>query len=249
MLIATVCLIASLVASPSQDIVTLEQLYQEGRFFEARSLLSKITPTKANAPDLLLYMGLLEANAEKSIAYFEKLIAEYPKSPNRFRARFTIAQHQFLKESYEAAISSLQHIIKAKEDSGFHALSCFWTARCYEALHDTSRAISWYEKVDEQSDSLSFSLAMDALKILKRAKSIFSIQIGSFKSKESARELAESFAEKGYETWLATTQKDGEKYYKVLIGEFDSREMAEGFLELFSEKETITYWIVKVRKL
>ncbi len=245
--IPAISLLCTLIAAPS--ISTVGELYQEGRFTEARLHLEKITPTKANAPDLLLYKGLLENDGTKAVAYLEKLLAEYPKSSHRYKARFSIAQQQFLEQSYKDALGSLRIIIKAGPESAHYAIACLWIARCYEALNDTTKAITWYERVDSESDSLSFNRAQESLSMLKRAKSIFSIQIGSFQSKESAHDLAALYAEKGYETWLATTQKENTKYYKVLIGEFDSREMAEGFLELFSQKEDITYWIVKVRRL
>ena len=248
MIIATISLFLALTATSPNDITTVRELYQEGRFSEAQTKLKKITPTKINVSDLLLYKGLLEINAEKAIGYLRKLISDYPKSEHQHQARFVIAQHQFLQESYKHAISSFKHIIDAGKESGYHATSCLWVARCYEALYDTTKAISWCEKVEE-SDSISYSIAIETLTTLKRAKSIYSIQIGSFQSKESAHELAAAYAEKGFETWLATTKKDGVKYYKVLIGEFDSREMAKGFLELFGEKENITFWIVKVRRL
>lgn len=248
MIIATISLCLALTATPPNDITTVRELYQEGRFSEAQAKLKKIAPTKTNVADLLLYKGLLEINAEKAIGYLKKIISDYPKSEYQHQARFAIAQHQFLQESYKNAISSFEHIIDAGRESGYHATSCLWVARCYEALYDTMKAISWYEKVEE-SDSISYSIAIETLTTLTRAKSIYSIQIGSFQSKESAHELAATYAEKGYETWLATTKKDGVKYYKVLIGEFDSREMAKGFLELFTEKENVTFWIVKVRRL
>lgn len=249
MLIIRIGIVLALNATPNQDITTVKELYREGRFAEARAKLNEITPTKSLAADLLLYHGLLELDAKKARAYLEKLIADHPESRQQYRARFIIAQLQFIEESYKETLASLRYILKAGIETGYHSPSCFWMGRCYEALSDTAKAISWYERVDEASDPASWPLAAEALKHLKKARSIYSVQIGSFKSKESAHELAATYAEKGYETWLATTQKEDTKYYKVLIGEFDSREMAEGFLELFAEKESITYWIVKVRRL
>jgi tetratricopeptide (TPR) repeat protein len=249
MILPTISLFLALSTAPLQSIAIVKELYHEGRFAEARAKLNEITPSQTNSVDLLLYKGLLETDAGKAITYLKKLISDYPETEYQHEARFAIAQHQFLQESYKDATSSLRPIIEAGKESGYHSLSCLWMARCYEARYDTMNAIAWYERIDAQSDSISYSIAIDALKTLKRAKSIYSIQIGSFQSKESAHELAALYAEKGYETWLATTHKEGVKYYKVLIGEFDSREMAEGFLELFTEKESVTHWIVKVRRL
>lgn len=249
MIIAAFSLLIALVSAPTNDIASVKELYQEGRFFEAKIKLKKVTPTKSNAADVLLYRALLESDAEKSKAYLEKLLSDYPKSENRYQAHLCIAQHHYINESYKDALSSLKHITDDEKATALHSISYLWAARCYEALFDTAKAIACYERIDEESDSTSYDLAMDALKSLRKTKSIFSIQIGSFQNRESAHELAAQYAEKGYETWLATTHKDGSKYYKVLIGEFDSREMAEGFLELFTEKESISHWIVKVRRL
>jgi tetratricopeptide (TPR) repeat protein len=247
MLFASLILAFSLTAQ-QDDIGSVEELYREGRFPEAQAKLVTIAPTKENVVELLLYKGLLENDAEKSIASLRKILNDYPQSKYQCQVLYTIALHEFLKESYKKAISCLEEITRSKERSEYYDISCLWIARCHDALHDTTKALHWYGKVEE-GDSASYAVAQEALKALAKENSIYSIQIGSFQNRESAQNLAASYAEKGYETWLATTQKDGVKYYKVLIGEFDSKDMAKGFLELFTEKENATFWIIKIKRL
>ena len=63
----------SLIATPQDNIDIVKELYKEGRFSEAHAKLMTIPATKGNADVLLLYRGLLENEAEKSIKYFQKV--------------------------------------------------------------------------------------------------------------------------------------------------------------------------------
>ncbi|MCK4234081.1 SPOR domain-containing protein [candidate division WOR-3 bacterium] len=235
-------------SSGIKDIEQVKELYNEGRFNDARIKLEKITPNHKIDDEVLLYKGLLEEDAEKSLSFYKKIIFDYPKSVFCIDAIYYISQYEFLKGSYEKVITSLRKITSFFPESKYYGLSCFWTASSYEAVGNTTQAILWYKKI-EKKDSTVFFLANKALARLSQVKSIYCIQIGSFKNKESAKDLVFSFNKKGYETWLAATRKNGIKYYKVLIGEFDSKEKAKGFSKLFSEKEKIPFWIVKIKKL
>ena len=234
-------------AGNNPDIAEVKVLYDEGRFREAIEKLDRITATQKTGDKILLYRGLLEEDAEKSIAFFKEIVVKYPQSGYCNYALYLISQYEFLQGSYKRALSTLKRIIISFPESKYYRPSCLWIASSYEALKDTTNAIKWYKRI-EKSDTVTLSIAKEALSRLSRKKSIYSIQIGSFKNIESAKNLVASFSEKGYDTWLAITRKEGIKYYKVLIGEFKSKDAAFGFSKLFGEKEKISLWIVKIKK-
>ncbi len=241
----SLCLLFS---TSEKHLLIVRELYEEGRFQEARQKLKEIAPSSAPIDEILLYKGLLEQDAHKSVTHFQFIIKDYPQSKHRLRALFLISQYHFLNKSYKKAISAFKKIVTSDSEAPYSGQICIWIALSYEALNDTTRSIVWYTKVNS-ADSISYSSAQKALSNLKKLKSIYSIQIGSFQNKESASTLIEMYSTKGYRTWLATTKQEGIKYYKVLIGEFDNKEKATGFSKLFKQKEDIQFWIVKIRKL
>ena len=232
-------------AGANPDIAEVKALYEEGRFEEAIEKLNTLTVTQTTGDEILLYRGLLEDDAEKSVSYFQEIIDEYPQSIHSDHALFYICQYNFLRGSYQYLISSFKNVIVSISESKYFGPSSFWLASCYEAINDTNMAVKWYRKI--HNDEILFNMARQSISEL--TISIYSVQIGSFQNIGSAKQLLSSFTEKGYDTWLATTQEDGNKYFKILVGEFNSKEKAKGFSKLFNEKEKIPFWIVKIKKL
>lgn len=236
-------------AQNNPDIENVKELYEGGKFNEARRELEKIASTDKNRDEILLYKGLLEEDAEKSISFFKKIVDKYPKSLFCDYALYSISQYEYLQGSYKNALSTLKKITTSFPESEYYESSCFWLGASYEALKNSNDAVEWYKKISN-SDTVMFRIAREAIARLgKKRRSLYSIQIGSFQNRDSAKNLFASFKDKGYETWLATSQKEEIKYYRVLIGEFESKEEAKGFSKLFSEKEKIPYWIVKIKKI
>jgi tetratricopeptide (TPR) repeat protein len=232
-------------AGTNPDIVKVKALYEEGRFEEAIVKLNTLTVTQKTGDEILLYRGLLEDDAEKSVSYFEEIIDKYPQSIHSDHALFYICQYNFLRGSYHYIISSFKNVIESFSESKYFGPSCFCLASCYEAINDTNMAVKWYRKI--HYDDVLFNMAIQSIGEL--TISIYSIQIGSFQNIESAKQLLSSFTKKGYDAWLATTQEEGKKHYKILVGQFNSREKAKGFSNLFSEEEEIPFWIVKIKKI
>lgn len=243
----TMFLIFNLSANPSID--EIETLYEEGRFMEARAELKEIKPDEKNMEAFFLYSALLEENGVKSINLLKKIVNKYPKSIFYNQAIYSIALYEFLQSNYKGVIPRLKRITTLPQRSKYYDASCFWIAASYEALKDTNDALIWYKKITDNDSLIFLSAKKEISGLSKTKKSIYSIQIGSFQSRESAKELLSLFKNKGYDSWLATTTKQGNKYYKVLIGKFESKDKANGFTQLFKEREGIPFWIVKIKIL
>lgn len=243
-----IILLSALVILKPSNIYEVKRLYDEGRFKEAKKELSNIEEKSKNSEEYLLYSALLEEDGEKSLTYLQKLTRKYPNSEHYNLAQYTIGLLYYLKEDYSKSVSKLIKIAKSKKESKYKTLSFYWIASSYESLNDTTNALIWYKKIQNNNSHLSKTAKL-SLKRLMGSKSIYSIQIGSFENSESAKNFISTFIKKGYDAWLATTKKDGKKYFRVLIGNFQTKEKAQGFSTLFSEKEKIPYLIIKVKKL
>jgi tetratricopeptide (TPR) repeat protein len=237
-----------LLSNDVPTIHTVKKLYSEGSFSFARDALENVLITDEIADEILYYKGLLAEDAEHSVSFYTEILEKYPKSPYSIDALYRISQYEFLRGSYKEVITMLDEITTQYPESKYFDASCYLKACSYEALSDTSSAKTWYTKVSKK-DTLLYEIAQDGLSSLIKPRSIFSIQIGSFVNKESAKDLLATYDKKGYQTWLATTVKDDVKYYKVLIGEFESKERAKGFSKLFNEQEKIPFWIIKIKKM
>jgi tetratricopeptide (TPR) repeat protein len=244
----TIILFSALLILKPSHINDVKRLYEEGRFKDAKKELNNIEEKSKNSDDFLFYSALLEEDGEKSFSYLQELTRKYPESKHYDHAQYSIGLFYFLKEEYSKSVTKLIKIAKSKKESAYKILSFLWIASSYEALNDTTNALIWYKKIPKNSSQV-FHTAQLALKRLAGRRSIYAIQIGSFENSQRAKNFTATFIKKGYDAWLATTQKDGKKYFRVLIGNFTTKEKAKGFSTLFSEKEKIPYWIIKVKKL
>ena len=241
-------LLLTLMTTPKNYSFTdIKNLYDEGHFKEAREKLDKAAIQNPEDEELFL-RALLASDGLKSYSLFESLINSYPKSKHLHTSLFSISQYQFLNGNYKDAIQTLEKMRKNTPESEDSLQASLWIALSYIAMGDKKKAVLWYEKLGDSKLSTS-PLAEPFLNHRNGKTKIYSIQVGSFTKKPTAIELVHSFKNKGYDTWLATTMKQGIKYYRVLVGEFDSKEKAIGFSRLFAEKEGIPFWIIGIKKL
>ena len=77
-------------------------------------------------------------------------------------------------------------------------------------------------------------------------RSVYSIKVGSFKSKENADRICKYLKKNRYETYLETvTLNDNSVWYRVTAGQFKTQEEASRFAKIIEEKEKIDTMIVK----
>ncbi len=245
--ILPIMLLALITAQNNNTMANINNLYEEGRFKEAKSKLLEILTDETTEQSLLL-QGLLESDGQKSQLLLTQFVNAFPQSNYLPRALFFIAQYQFLKGKYEKAIQTFKKIRRTASETQYSEKACLWIALCYLALRDKNNAILWHKKIEDKELQAS-NLAKSILVLENKKSRTYSIQTGSFTTKGTALQLLGSLKKKGYDTWLATTKKDGIKFYRVLIGQFDSRQKATGFSKLFSEKENLPFWIVSLKKL
>jgi DedD protein len=76
-------------------------------------------------------------------------------------------------------------------------------------------------------------------------KTIYSVQVGAFKSEKNADALAKQLKEKGYDAFsVKRSAKDGNTIYRVLVGRFDDRRGSRQLASAIGKKEKISTVIV-----
>lgn len=76
-------------------------------------------------------------------------------------------------------------------------------------------------------------------------KTIYSVQIGAFKSEANASALTKQYKDKGYDAFTQKAQKDKETIYRALVGRLDNAKEAAKLSETIRTKENIKGIIVK----
>ena len=80
---------------------------------------------------------------------------------------------------------------------------------------------------------------------------IYSLQVGSFRSLDEAREFASALIEKQHSSFIVPARdsqdSDSRRIFRVRIGPFDKKVEAEKYRSIFEEKERIPSFVVKTR--
>ncbi len=77
-------------------------------------------------------------------------------------------------------------------------------------------------------------------------RSLYSIRVGSFRSKDNVDRICKKLKQNGYEPSLETvTLSDNSTWYRVTTGKFKTREEAANCAKNMEEKEKITTMILK----
>ncbi len=75
-------------------------------------------------------------------------------------------------------------------------------------------------------------------------KTVYSVQIGAFKSEKNAEALAKQYTEKGYDAFVRTAPKDKEMLHRVLIGKFEARKEAGKLARDIRNRENVQVLVV-----
>ena len=81
----------------------------------------------------------------------------------------------------------------------------------------------------------------EASKTENKAKSApgkYTIQVGTFRSRQNAADLSESLVAQEHESWLETDLNTGEALYCVFLGRFETKEEAEQYVRSLQEQSS-----------
>lgn len=146
------------------------------------------------------------------------------------------AEKFYLKEDYTSAAHECEKLFRQQKRGSTRDEIAHIAGLSYLKLNKYDKANDFFEYVrDNSRDDLLKKEAEASLAYInkavpsKKGASLFSIQVGSFKSKKNATRLYKRFKRRRY-TVRVVEEKDGRvKIYKVKIGKFKTRKEALNF--------------------
>lgn len=99
-------LLASCVSAGTLEHV--RELFEAGRYGEARSKAEVYLRSHPDDPEGLYWMGELEGNVRASLRCYERLLRLYPAHPLSAKARLRLAQYLYVRREYSAVLRKLK---------------------------------------------------------------------------------------------------------------------------------------------
>jgi cell division protein FtsN len=91
-----------------------------------------------------------------------------------------------------------------------------------------------------KQDSIPASLSKPSV---INAPLFYTVQVGSFKTKDEALNLKSKLDKKGYQSYITTFDNHNEKWFRVRIGQFKTRDQAESSAKRLKSEEGLTSFI------
>jgi hypothetical protein len=132
----------------SPSATAARDLYDRGRYDEARSMLDALIAARAITAEILYYRGLVEPNAELALErYFGEVPRRFPSSEWADRARFKIGEYRYASGYYITARDRFGEVAWRQGDTPLGQAARYW------------RAMTWtYDEA--QSDSLRYGMVL-----------------------------------------------------------------------------------------
>lgn len=235
----------------------IAELVRDGDFDEARKLLPSILKANPDDASTLYYQGLLEKNGDKSLEYFEMLLEKHPKSDYADDALMQIGEYQYARGLYVSAERTLLLIPRQYPDSEHvkRAINLLMQSMLVTGKSDTARMyLKIFEKrwgdlaVDVEFPPVVSSTTEKKSK-KDRKKTLFTIQIGAFGSKDNAKKQREVFRGRGYDVKLGNKKVAGNTLHLVWVGKYFSYDEALDAARTLKAKFGVNYGIVDKSKI
>lgn len=232
----------SLYASSGPSFSVIEKLFLEGKYSVVISEADALIRSGSGKKDELCYLkGLSELKTNKLAAArtsFNRIISDYSWSKKVFDARLGIGDSYMLEGDNAKALGVYNDIIERYPSNDNIAVVYARLSSCYAGLGANDKAYSCYEMVRKKAP-LSFEAKTapvvktypkdTALRSASQPKSgmgIYSVQVGSFKSKRNADRLARKLSARGYKSYVAIPVLSSDKFYRVRVGNLASKDEA-----------------------
>lgn len=241
-------------AQTGSDVINL---IREGRIREAKEILNRIEKNPQQSERILFLRGLLSAEADSAVTYYEQLLKSYPDSPYSDDALFRLAQLKYAQGLYKTAQKRFQLLLEEYPRSSLHQKCYYWIGLCHQSMGQTDSAAVSFSKVVEDFSSTDLSkIAQSDLEALKeektaesqestpRPKTRYSVQVYAFSSQNRALLRKDFLESKGYQVSLRTKIKEGKILYLIWLGSFGTQEEARKFGESVKKRLGLTYTLV-----
>lgn len=219
--------------------------YIEGDYKALEHVYDSLSIAKLHISDtLLFYTAEVTLSVVKSVTMYTQIITGNPGSPYYNNAMYRLAKYNILTKDTVRALDQLKKLIYSK-DAYFSPLAYISVIGHYEKMGDNKAASKYINEFMSEYQGHPFLKNYTADVNNKRTgdlENYYTVQVGSFSSKDNADRMLQDYIKKGYEAYVAVVQG----LFKVRIGKFATKEEADTFFKVFQKAEAVGAWIVKV---
>lgn len=209
----------------------------------------QLKPHDPKIPAVLYYLGLLQPKPQAAKIYYQRVIDGYPQTEWAALSLLNRAKIDYALNDYLEAVSGLNRFIKDYPESEDMPEACYWLGTSYLALHDTVSAEKFLtelitkfprnpwairagikvvgKKAIPETVVTKSSSIPSTIPIPQKLPKLFTIQVGSFQSKNNALALVSKLKKLGYDGEIHEAVVAEQIYYRVRVGSFsDSNDAA-----------------------
>jgi len=235
-------------ADDLKDFNEIDKLYRDGSFEDALAGANRFIkqyPQSPLLPNVLYTAARLSRDVATALDLFSQVIVKFPGSSVVDNALFMIAQYHYASGSYDKAQVRFQFIVENYKTSDISDAAHWWLSRSHRVLGDTVMARIWGAKLVQKYPGSDYArlLGPNIPENIPASGHRFTVQVGSFESKDAATALSGSLTKKGYSVYVTMGESSGKILYRVSVGSLLSREEAGGMVKTLKEVEGHSAWI------
>lgn len=216
-----------------QDIDEAIKFFNMYKFDQARIIFEDIV-RKNDHPriaEAYYYLGRLSINPDSALAYYRRVINDYPQSRYTGEAYLEIAKMNFAREDYQNAIVILNELLRNHPDIPFKDQAQFWLGVSYIGVGQKDVGYATLRSLIAANPKSDW--AVRAASILpgsptpEPARDFYTIQVGSYRNEVNAQKRAAELKAGGYEARIVEAQVLGNTYFRVWVGQYPTAEEAK----------------------
>lgn len=254
----------SLFADATADFGQALDYFKTHRFEEARrgfeAFLSN-HPQDSMVPMAVYYLAQVEPHSGKALAYYERVLSEYPESAVAYLALFRVGLGRFACGDYSKAAGVFTEFLRKYPQGELSQKVRYWLAISCLCRGDRISAIGELKEVVRMSPNTLYGLlaTTDVERLekgLRPSPSVeglpetspqgtYLVQVGSFGNFQAALRLRNTLQEKGYPVSFSETPREDETLYRVRVGPYLTKEEARQVGKRLAEEEALPCWIVE----
>ncbi|MBE0432463.1 SPOR domain-containing protein [candidate division WOR-3 bacterium] len=216
----------------SQDIDEAIRLFNAFQFNQAKEIFNELRNEKGNVRigEVYYYLGRLSVNPDSAVRYYYEVINEHAQSRYADAAYLEIAKINIARGNFPTAIANLDALLKRYPDTEHQDEIMFWQGISHISIDDRERGEEILKTLQRTfPKSLWSERASNVTQKKEVTEEYYTVQLGSYRSKENAEKAATALREKGIDVRIVEALVKGQTYYRVWAGQFVSLERAREY--------------------
>lgn len=216
----------------SQDIDEAIRLFNAFQFSRAKEIFNELRKDENHARigEVYYYLGRLSVNPDSAASYYYKVINNHPQSRYADISYLEIAKINIARKNFVTAVSNLDALIKRYPETDYMDEVMFWQGISYISMDDYQRGEELLKALQRNYPKSVWSeRAGNITQKKETAQEFYTVQLGSYRSKDNAEKYAVTLRGKGVDVRVVEALVKGQTYYRVWSGQFVSLEGAKEY--------------------